>query len=746
LAPELANSRLEEAMFAPLIAAALVLGGPPPIAPRTVSGRVTAGSGGALADVQVSVPDFARSTTTGADGRYTFTRLPSGNFSISFIRIGYAPQVRRVTVDTVDLTVDVTMKETTIELPALQVTATPNATSALESPQPTSVLAASDLEEAKAPSLGETISGLAGVHSWSTGTGIGKPVIRGLTANRVLVLDDGQRIENQGWGDEHGPQIETADASRIEVIRGPASVLYGSDALGGVVNVVPADLPDAIGRAGFARVGFSSGYATNNQQPEGTLLLEGASQGFGVRGSLTGRNSDDIRTPAGDLFNSASRALSGSVSAGERGPWGNVTAAYTHRNERIELHEDPAEDPTATGYQRIIEDRGRLGVNVPVGASRAEVSVGYERNWRREFEDEAATDVALGLLAQTYTADVHLHHAPVGQWVGILGASAVRSQFDTSGEERLIPKNDATNFGVYAFEQRDAGPLHLSAGLRYDHRNLDVESDTTLGVTAQTRTYNSVSGNLGLLLRTTDHAAIVLNVGRGFRAPSALDLFANGVHEGTTQYIVGDPTLANETSVNTDLALRVQGDRFFSEIGVFANLIDNFIYPRPTGVTDTASGFEIFQTVQGNARMIGFEATAEYHATPFLHLRATGDYVRGQNTSTDTPLPWIPPLRVTYSARLEGHGAGTLRQPYLSVGGETNAKQTKLDPDDFAPEGYSLVHLGGGFQVMAGSRALSVDLTLRNALDKEYTNFLSRFKTYALDPGRNLIIRVGTGL
>lgn len=733
-------------MFVPLVAAALIFGSPPSSAPRTVSGRVTTAAGAALADVQVALPGVHRSTTTDADGRYALTRLPAGTFTLSFTRIGYAPQVRRVTLDTADVTVDVSMKETTIELPALQVTATPNATSALESPQPTSVLAAAELDEAKAPSLGETISGLAGVHSWSTGSGIGKPVIRGLTANRVLVLDDGQRTENQGWGDEHGPQIETADASRIEVIRGPASVLYGSDALGGVVNVVPADLPDAIGRLGFAHLGFSAGYATNNQQPEGTLLFEGASQGLGVRGSLTGRNSDDIHTPAGDLFNSANRAIGGTVSAGERGPWGSVTAAFTHRNERIELHEDPAEDPTATGYQRIIEDRGRLGVNVPVGASRAEVSVGYERNWRREFEDEAATDVALGLLAQTYTADLHFHHAPVGQWAGIVGVSAVRSQFDTSGEERLIPKNDAGNFGVFAFEQRDVGRLHLSAGLRYDYRSLNVESDTTLGVTAQTRTYNSVSGNLGLLLKTTEHAAIVLNVGRGFRAPSALDLFANGVHEGTTQYIVGDPTLANETSVNADLALRIQGDRFLGEVGVFANLIDNFIYPRPTGVTDTASGFEIFQTVQGNARMTGFEATAEYHATPFLHLRATGDYVRGQNTSIDTPLPWIPPLRVTYSARFEGHGAGTLRQPYLSVGGETNAKQTKLDPDDFAPDGYSLVHLGGGFQVMAGTRMVSVDLTLRNALDKEYTNFLSRFKTYALDPGRNLIIRVGTGL
>ncbi|HEV8305654.1 MAG TPA: TonB-dependent receptor [Gemmatimonadales bacterium] len=734
-------------MLVSLAAAAVLFGSPPPMVPRTVSGRVTSADGAALAEVQVAVPGARRSATTDADGRYTLTRLPGGTYAVSFVRIGYAPQVRRIALDTGDVTLDVVMKETRIELPALQVTATPNATSALESPQPTSVLGAADLQTARAASLGETISALAGVRSWSTGSGgIGKPVIRGLSSNRVLVLEDGQRTENQGWGDEHAPQIETADAERIEVIRGPASVLYGSDALGGVVNVVPAELPDAIGRPGFATLGLSAGYATGNEQPEGTLQFAAASEGFGVRGSLTGRNSDDVRTPAGRLFNSGNRAVGGAVNVGQRGAWGTVSATYAHRDERIEIHEDPAEDPTATPYQRIIEDRGRLAVNLPLGASRVEITAGYERNWRREFEASDAPDVALGLLARTHTADVHLHHAPWGQWVGIVGASGVRSQFDKSGAETLIPNNDATNVGVFAFEQRDLGRWHVSLGARYDHRRLNVEADTVLGVSAQQRTYHSLSGNLGLLFRATEQAALVLNVGRGFRAPSAFDLFANGVHEGTVQFLVGDSTLANETSLNSDLALRIQSDRVLAEAGVFLNLIDGFIYPRRTGAVDTASGFDVFQTVQGNARLSGFEASAEYHAATFLHLRAAADYVRGQNTSTDTPLPWIPALRVTYAARFEGHGAGTLREPYLSVGGETNAKQTKLDPDDVAPDGYTLLHVGGGIQVRAGARLVSVDVTLRNVLDTEYASFLSRYKTYALDPGRSLMIRVGMGL
>src|SRR5919112_552719 len=170
---------------------------------------------------------------------------------------------------------------------APQVTATPNATTLLNSPQPVSALSQDELRQAQAPSLGETIQSLPGVRSLSTGTGIGKPVIRGLTSNRVLIVADGQRLETQQWGDEHSPNVETGDAERIEVIRGPASVLYGSDALGGVVNVVPKELPDAIGRDGFVSGELSTSYSTNNREPDGTVALEGATGGFGFRSSFS---------------------------------------------------------------------------------------------------------------------------------------------------------------------------------------------------------------------------------------------------------------------------------------------------------------------------------------------------------------------------------------------------------------------------------------------------------------------------
>ncbi|HWN18806.1 MAG TPA: TonB-dependent receptor [Gemmatimonadales bacterium] len=714
----------------------------PPHAAATLTGTVTDTAGTPLAQVRVTVLEANRFTLTSAEGRYSLTGLPTGTYAVSFALVGYTPQVRRVTLRDGTVTLDVTMSPTLVELQELQVTASPLATTSLTSPQPTSILSDQDLQENRSATLGETISVLPGVRNFSTGAGIGKPVIRGLSSSRVLVLENGQRLENQQWGDEHGPQVETGEAERVEVVRGPASVLYGSDALGGVVNVITPDLPDALATDPFVSARVVAGYGSNNQQPDGTFSVEGASRGLGFRGSFTGRTSDDVSTPAGELFNSGGNTINGSGSIGYRGGWGSVSGTYTRRQERVEIHEDPTEDPTATPYQRIGDDLVHVKSNLPVGASHLDVSLGYERNRRREFEASDATDVALGLLSRTYSADVRLHHPPVGSFAGIVGVTALRNEFEKFGEESLIPNNAYNNLGVYAFEQLELGRWNLALGGRYDFRRLQVEDDADLGVVAQRRTYNSVTGNIGLLYRLAQPAAIVLNVGRGYRSPTAFDLFSNGVHEGTVRFERGDSTLRNETSINTDLALRLQGKKVSAEIGGFANFIDNFIFPDPSGEIDPASGLQIFDVSQGNAELSGFEAALDYHPVPFLHLRGTADYTRGQNTTTDTPIPLIPPFRATYSARLEGGQTGWIESSYLSLGGESNVRQTRVDPEDFAPDGYTLANIAGGVVVPVGGRNLAVDLQVKNLFDKSYAGFLSRYKTYALDPGRNFIVRV----
>lgn len=744
-------------MLFPLLVAALVAASPVsavvpttgtvPPPPFALSGRVTDSTGAPVAGAQITIQEASRAVRTDANGHYRLANIPEGTWGVSFTAVGYRPTVLRVTIRGGDVVRDVVLAPSFVELAPIQVTATPLATSALDSPQPLSVLQGDALTAAQAPSLGAVLDGLPGLRNFSTGSGIAKPVIRGLTGNRVLILDNGQRLETQQWGDEHAPNVETATAERIEVIRGPASVLFGSDALGGVINVIQRDLPDAIDRPGFVRGTLSGGYSSNGEMPDGALLVEGATGTVGFRGTLSGRTAGDLSTPDGALFNSGLDMLGGSAALGTRGGWGSLTATVTGRNERVEIHEDPEEEPDATKFQRIAATRALVTGNLSLGSSRLEVDLGYERNRRREFESsEAETEgeIELGLLSTNYLANIHLHRAQRGRSAGVIGVQVMRTDFSKFGEETLIPNSSTDNVGVYAFEQLDFDRLQLSLGARYDYRALDNEADDDLELAAGERTWNSLTGNAGLSYRLAEPVALVVNVGRGFRAPSPFELFSNGVHEGTVRFEVGDPNLETESSLNTDVALRVQSRKLQAEVGVFANFVRNYIYPRPTGAVDEESGFQVFDIVQGNARLTGVEAAFEYHASPTLHLRGGLDYTRGQNTTADQPLAFVAPLRVSYGARLEAPSGRTFILPHLSVNAETNARQTRLDPDDVGPAGYTLVNVGAGVGMMAGVQLVRLDLQVRNLFDTTYRAFLSRYKTYADDPGRNLIVRLST--
>ena len=317
--------------------------------------------------------------------------------------------------------------------------------------------------------------------------------------------------------------------------------------------------------------------------------------------------------------------MTGDGSLGYRGSWGSARADVSYRDEKPEFHDDA----TATPLQRLGDTRAAVSANFPVGASRLELITGFERNRRREFEAPDAAEAASGLLATSYKGDVRFHHAPLGRVSGLVGVQTFFDDFTVSGaDQHLIPSNQARSVGVYAFEQLELSRWTLSFGGRYDYRHLDVTADPAppigTGTPAQTGTYNSVVGNFGALFHVSEPVALVLNVGRGFRAPQPIELFANGVHEGTIEYNVGNPDLKNETLINTDVAVRVQTGRANLELGGFANLIDNYIYFRPTGTFDSPSGafedpcsdpdnfscFQKFQSVQGNARLTGIEFSA----------------------------------------------------------------------------------------------------------------------------------------
>jgi iron complex outermembrane receptor protein len=627
------------------------------------------------------------------------------------------------------------------ELPAVQVTATPRGTTVTAAPQPTAVLNGAALRRAQGASLGETLEQLPGVRSLAMTPGIGKPVIRGLTNNRVVTLANGQRTETQQWGHDHSPNVEAADAQQIDVVKGPASVLYGSDAMGGVVNVVRRPLPwadDATSTTTGARLAI--GYNSVIAAPSATLTTEGARGSFGWRISGTGRRSGDIRTPSGVVPNTGMQMGYGELSAGWRTNGRLLTVTASQRDERLRIADDPAQAPGYSGYQRIRTSRATIDGEATIGQQRLQVQAGAEHNRRAEFEARDAANVTLGLGSTTVNGFAHWHHAPVAGWQGIVGVFGLDNRFRKFGDETLVPNSDARNVALYVFEQREIGRWSWSAGARHDWRSLATPGDAALALSAQSRTFAATTGTLGAVVALTESASLAANIARGFRAPSASDLWANGYHEGTRAYERGDPTVRTETSRNVDLGLRLRRSGLRADITTFVNDIANYIYLAPLGAAGSA--LDSLAVRQGDARLVGFEAQAALDLSRAWRADLSLDGVRAENRATGDALPFIPPLRVQSGLRWQGRSSARLLTPTLSVNAEWQDQQRRTFRNDFAPAAYAMLHLGGGVGIPTARGVVFVDVQVRNATNQRFRDFLNRYKDFAEGAGRGVIIRV----
>lgn len=737
---------LTRSAFHGAITAVAVLGVARPLQAQAVRVLVTCAAdttGTAVAGATVRVLEAARTARSGADGCARFAELPRTTVRVVVTRPGFRPVTSTVLpVLAASDTLRVVLHPAAVALGAVQVSATPLATRTFDAPQATATMDDAALRTARAPSLGETIARMPGVQNQSLGPEIGKPVIRGLTGNRVLVVANGQRQEFQQWGEDHAPNIELPDAAAIEVVRGPASVLYGSDALGGVANVIARPLPDALGRDAFTQARLRAGYVTNNAAPEGSIALEGARGALGWRTSLAGQIASDLHTPNGPLRNSAYDMVGGGAALGARGAWGSAQVEYSGKRERPSIAEDPQVDPLYSGYQRISTDLIRTEARMQFGADRLELGVGLQHNTRAEFASRSAAEPTTALDARTLTADARFLHAPRFGLEGAFGLSYSALTFEGGGLEPLLPAYRWHDVGLYAFEQWRGGQFDLAAGLRGDVRSLATGPSTALSLTAQRKDWTALSGNLGAVWHAAEGVALVANAGRGFRAPQPSELYANGVHQGTLAYEIGDPALDVERSLNMEVGLRVERTAWHAEFTAYRNAINGFIYYRPTGVREPRTGFEIFRFTQGRALIKGFEGSATWQVQRHLEVTAGADLSLGTNESLGTPLPFMPPLRFLYGATWRDLRVGRGVLATLGVSGEQVARQDRPDVAEVAPAAFHVLDLQGGLELPGARGPVHLDVLLRNAGDASYSRPLNRFKGFAREMGRHLVLRV----
>ncbi|MDT0631366.1 TonB-dependent receptor [Rubrivirga sp. S365] len=752
-----------------LLLALVVLGLYAPAAlSQSLTGRVTdAETGAPLPGATVAVPALALGASTGADGRFVLSALPAGSARVVVSFVGYRSETRTVDVGAGGAGLDVALAPSVVEAPDVTVTARARASDVLSTPQSVAVVDEEALDRAGGATPFDALDEVAGVRLLRTGPGIAKPVIRGLTSQRVLVVQDGVRQEGQGWGDEHAPEVGAADVDRIEVVRGPASLLYGSDALGGVVQTVPTDL--------FARTAPLGGEAslagaTVAQQTEGTLVVGGVSGrlGYEVRGGAL--RAGLVRTPSGLVPNTAldTETLSGRVGT-HVGEGGRLVAEAGTFRQSLGLFEDGGLVPEAPAgrftidmpRQTVAHDRAALRLDLPLGLDRLDVVAAVQQNRRREFEEHEDEDhlgdehgdeehgggaaenlPTLSLRLTTVTTDARFHHRPLGPVFGVLGVSGMFQRNETLAEEVLIPGGTTLNGAVYAAEQVVSGPLTLDAGVRFDARHLDVEANGTLGVEAQTRTYTALTGAVGAAWQLRPDLSVAANLGRAFRAPILQELFGNGVHEGTLRFERGNAALAPETSLALDGVVRYLTPHVYAEVSGFVNAIGGYITPRATGGVDPESGFQVYDFVQSDARLVGAEARLDVHphALHGLGVHLAGDVTRGTDTDADRPLPFVPPARLQTAVEYRAGRLGPARDVEARIGPTFVAAQRRADlPEEVPTDAYTVWSASASASFAVGGAVVTPTLAVDNLTDATFVDPLSRYRPFGVPaPGRSV--------
>jgi len=443
---------------------------------------------------------------------------------------------------------------------------------------------------------------------------------------------------------------------------------------------------------------------------------------------------------------------------GTRGARGSTTLRYTRYGGEFKLleAEGPATGEAGGPERKLSDDRVQVAGDYLLGGVRLETKAQWQRHSLIEVSDtgvgpggQPLEGTAFDLLLNTFTIDALAHHAAGARVAGTLGVSGVAQSNDTRGRVALVPDARVRSGAVFGFEQASLGRVRVLAGARLDVRRLAADSNAQLGLSAQTRNYTAFAGNVGIVY-VAGAAALTANVGRAWRAPTLFELFSNGPHLGEARYEIGDGGLKPEAGTDLDVGVRWQGGRVRAELAAYRNAIDRFIFITPTDSFVTVStsppdSLRVYRYQQADARLLGVEAQLEVAVTAALSLRARSDAVRGTNQATREPLPLVPPARAALGAELHRTGLAWADRTYAGAEVEIATRQTRLNPLDIPTSGYTLLNLSAGLVRPLLGRIGRVDLAVKNVTNVSYRSFLSRYKEFALDPGRNIVLRVSVG-
>ena len=723
-------------------------GAPPPGAP-SLGGVVRDTSGAPLPHAQVVIIGLNRGTSTNAAGEFFFDEVTPGRYEVYATLIGYAPaRVAVVVPDTSAAPVRVTivMRATALQLPGIEITATRVATDPLDITQSTVELSGQALSRRVSTSVAQTLASEPGMTQRYSGPAANMPVIRGLTDDRIVVLENGERSGDlASSAPDHGVTIDPLRATQIEVVRGPAALQYGNNAIGGVVNVITQDIPTTVPNhvAGYLATQLES------VSPGGGLVASASFPlsryvALNAHGGL--RTAEDTRLGGGGkLLNSFSRNKNGGLALGlirERSASG-LSVSFTDFKYGL---------PGAEGDEELgVSIRGdrsqvtaRSDFRLAAGAITA-IRLDGTAQWYGHEEVEPQGEIGTRFNLKTQTANA-IARTRFGRIAGAIGIGGLFRQYAAFGEEALTPGADTRSGGLFLFQDvplaagDTARVPHLHLGARYDVYSMRPDNEPRFG-SLRARRFNNFSGSAGITYPVARDVALNANVSRAFRAPTVEELYANGVHAARGAYELGNDALESETNTGGEVLLRVRRPKVSTQLSAFYNRIDNYVtldFVRDTIVDGETLPLALY--TQGDATLRGLEGDIEAEVSPRVILGVMGDVVRGRLES-DEPLPFMPAARLGGRARYDdGRFSAGVEYRHAFAQDDVPAAATADDPSAVATEAYDVFDLSAGWTLIRGGLVHNITFRVDNAFDKRYREATSRIKHFAFNPGRNVAL------
>lgn len=714
-------------------------------AQNTVSGKITDANDKPLSGVSIYIQELQKGTISKVDGTYNLTNLPKGTVSISYALVDYGTQYKTYTGNQKQTTINVQLATSVFEMDEVIVS---TAFNKLQS-QNVMKVAHETMKNLSRKGTSTLIEGLAtipGVSQVSTGASIGKPVIRGLSGNRVLVYSQGVRIENQQFGDEHGLGLNDAGLESVEVIKGPASLLYGSDALGGVLYFNP----EKFANANSYKVNFSQKLFANTLGSNSSLGLKTSTDNwkFLARGTLN-THSDYITADGERVTNTRYQEKDFKTGLGYSDASFSTVLRYNYNDLNLGIPEEGIAEQSKSKSvlfpkQAVSNHLISLNSSIFFNTSKMDLDFGFISNDRSEFEDSDVAVLKMKLNTFNYNAKYYLPSSNKMQTiVGVQGMSQTNIN---SGEEYLIPDAVTKDFGVFGTTNYEWGSNVIQVGLRFDTRNLTTDAQGISGeegsFEALNKSYTSWNASMGYKTNFSEAFVVRLNLASGFRAPNLAELSSNGVHEGTNRYEVGNANLKTEQNFQTDLNLEYKTDHLEFFVNGFYNHINDFIYINPTG--ESIDDNDVFNYIQNNANLYGGEIGLHFHPHPldWLHFETSFETVTGKKQDGDY-LPLIPANNWNNTIRTEWNDTKWLKEGFATISLVSTLNQNKISGFETRTPGYSILNLGIGGTLHLGKTKIDINLNGNNITDKKYTAHLSRLKGDGIsNMGRNLVLGV----